>query len=129
MIAAFADWCGILSFILTITLLVRSESLRKEIDSQKCEYQEEQKDIKIKMIALRSNLWDGQALSLKLVSEIRTQLYSFEQKFSRLRTREDKFHLKLTFQMLSGELESIDTEKLCSELDYFIARFERRERK
>lgn len=129
MIATLADWCGILGFFLTIMLLLRSESLRKEIDSQKREYQEQKKDIKVNMMALRDNLWDGQPLNLKIISEIRTQLYAFEQKFGYLRTQRDKQHLKLTFRMLDETVESIDSARLCGELDYFIARFERQELK
>jgi len=128
-IAVIADVVGIASFALTVALLIRSESLRKQIDLQKREYQENQKDIKVKMIALRENLWSGQPLSLKLISEIRTHLYSFKQKFGHLRTLEDRRHLKATLRMLQQSAESISVEKLCGELDYFIARFERQELK
>lgn len=127
MIAVIADWCGIFGFALTVILLLRSEALRKEVESQKREYQEQKADIKIRMIALRDNLWSGQPLSLKLVSEIRTLLFLFDQKFGRLRTREDKRRLKSTHKILTESLGSINIEQLCRELDYFIARFEREE--
>lgn len=122
-----ADVVGILSFALTIVLLIRSESLRNEIESQRSEYQKGQKSIKVNMMALRDNVWEDQVLSLKIISEIRTQLYSFEHKFGRLLTRRDKRHLYVTLQMLDASVDSIDRGHLCRELDYFIARFERRE--
>ena len=59
MVSVVADWCGIAGFLLTITLLIRSETLRKEIDAQKREYQNDQESIRIKLIALRENLWHG----------------------------------------------------------------------
>lgn len=127
MIAVIADWCGIFGFALTVILLFRSEALRKEVESQKREYQEQKADIKIRMIALRDNLWSGQPLSLKLVSEIRTLLFLFDQKFGRLRTQEDKRQLRATHKILSGPIEAISINQLCRELDYFIARFEREE--
>lgn len=120
-----ADVVTILSFCITITLLIKSDSLIKEIYSQKQEYQKDKNHIKIKMIALRENLWNGQKLNLRLISEIRTLLYSFSQKFSKLKTSDDKIHLKTTFDLLSKDENLIDIKMLCAELDYFIARFER----
>lgn len=123
-----ADIAGIISFLLTITLLIRSEALRKEIDAQKREYQNDQKSIRIKLIALRENLWYGQKLSLKLVSEIRSLLHSFDLNYNRLHTRRDKRELKETMSMLEDNPENVDALHLCAKLDYFIARFERKER-
>jgi len=79
-----ADIAGIISFLLTVTLLIRSEALRKEIDAQKREFQNDQESIQIKLIALRENLWYGQPLSLKLISEIRTLLHSFSMNYSKV---------------------------------------------
>ena len=73
-----ADIAGIISF------LIRSEALRKEIDAQKREFQNDQESIQIKLIALRENLWYGQPLSLKLISEIRTLLHSFSMNYSKV---------------------------------------------
>ena len=123
-----ADIAGIISFLLTVTLLIRSEALRKEIDAQKREFQNDQESIQIKLIALRENLWYGQPLSLKLISEIRTLLHSFSMNYSRLRSRRDKRELSETLNMLENEPESINILRLCAKLDYFIARLERKER-
>ena len=122
-----ADITGILSFVLTIVLLIKSEAIRKELDAQRNEYKRDQKKIKVYMMALRDNVFLDQMLDLKIVSNIRTQLYSFEQKFARLLTRSDKQHLSNTLKILDGSLESIDKGELCRELDYFIARLERQE--
>lgn len=127
MISIIADWCGIIGFMLTIALLVRSESMRKEIDSQRSDYKKEQKSIRQNLIALRSNVIDDNLLNQKVISDIRTQLFTYQQKFKRLLSRDDKKHMKTTLELLETPAEKIDVRCLCRELDYFVARFERRE--
>lgn len=129
MISTIADWCGIISFVLTVTLLIRSESMRKEIESQQSDYIKEQKAIRKILIALRSNVIDDQLLNAKIVSDIRTQLFGYQQKFKRLLNRSDKRHMKITLKLLDASIDAIDRSLLCKELDYFVARFERKERK
>lgn len=129
MIPVIADWCGIISFILTITLLIRSESMRKEIESQRSDYIKEQKVIREKLVAFRNNVIDDQLLNTKVVSDIRTQLFGYQQKFKRLLNRSDKCHMKTTLKLLDSNTDEINRLLLCKELDYFVARFERKERK
>ena len=69
-----------------------------------------------------------QILSLKLISEIRTLLDAFSLNYNRLNTRRDKRELSETLTMLGKRPENIDPLLLCPKLDYFIARFERKER-
>ncbi len=122
-----ADWCGIVGFILTIVLLIRSESMRKEIESQRADYRKEQKVIRQTLIALRSNVIDDKIINQKVISDIRTQLFAYQQKFKRLFNRADKKHMKATLKILDTPLEQIRRSALCKELDYFVARFERKE--
>ena len=129
LISTIADWTGIISFIMTIALLIRSESMRKELESQRQDYVKEQKAIKERLIALRANVIDDGLLITKVVSDIRTQLFTFQQKFKHLLNWEDKKHLKKTLAILSKDTKEIDPKELCIELDYFVARFERKERK
>lgn len=124
-LGVIADIVGIASFCLTVALLIRSETLRKEIEAQKQSYQKDQASIRIRMIALRDNLWNGQKISLKLISEIRTLLYAFDQNYRFLRTHKDKRELPETLKLLKQHPESIDALQLCAKLDYFIARLER----
>lgn len=126
-LSVFADIAGIISLFFTVALLIHSKALRKEIGRQKREYQKDQKELAIKMIALRENLWAGQPLSLRLISEVRTMLYSFEQKFGRLRRMIDKIHFRRAFRLLEQTEENVDVRALCREMDYFIARMERQE--
>lgn len=127
MISIIADWCGIVGFLLTIALLIRSESMRKEIESQRADYKKEQKTIRQNLMALRSNIIDDNIMNQKVISDIRTQLFAYQQKFKRLLSRNDKKHMKNTLEILDVPLEGIDVRSLCRELDYFVARFERKE--
>ncbi len=127
MVAIIADWCGIVGFLLTIALLIRSESMRKEIETQRADYKKEQKNIRHNLIALRSNVIDDKILNQKVVSDIRTQLFTYQQKFRRLLNWEDRKHMKRTLKILNTEISAINGTMLCQELDYFVARFERKE--
>jgi len=129
MLSVIADWAGIVSLALTVTLLIRSEALRKEIESQRQDYIKEQRSIKNLLISLRSNLIDDDLLNLKIVSDIRTQLFTYQQKFKRLLSYDDKSHIKATLALLDNYPDGVDPNLLCRELDYFVARFERKEKK
>lgn len=127
MVSVIADWCGIIGFILTVTLLIRSESMRKEIESQRADYKKEQKAIRQNLIALRSNVIDDNVLNQKVISDIRTQLFAYQQKFKRLLSWADRNHMRATLAILDTSTEEINVSVLCRELDYFVARFERKE--
>lgn len=126
-LGVIADVTGIAGFIVTICLLIRSEALRKEIQMEKRAYQKSQKDIRLELIALRMNVWDDNILILQIVSKIRSNLYSCQINFKRLLSKEDKTHIKRTISMLRSGLTSISAYELCEELDYIIARLEKKE--
>lgn len=127
-IAVIADFTGIVSFILTIALLIKSEAMRKEIEGQRSDYIKEQKMIRNYLVELRKNVIEDGILNQKVVSDIRTQLFTYQQKFEKLLNRNDQKHLKSTLKILGSSADKIDQQSLCIELDYFVARFERKER-
>lgn len=127
MLSTIADIIGIVSFLLTLVLLVRSEAIRKEIENQRIDYKNERKSIRKNLIALRSNVIDDNILNSKVVSDIRTELYSYQQKFQHLLSLNDKNHMKVTLKILETVPDEINKYELCRELDYFVARFERKE--
>ena len=122
-----ADVTGILGFFLSIALLIKSEAMRKELARQRQDYKKEQRKIQKTLVALRSNVVDDKILNVKVVSDIRTELYSFQQKFKHLLSWKDKWHIFKTLHILNQDVASINSHKLCRELDYFVARFERKE--
>lgn len=128
MLSVIADVAGIAGFLLTIALLIRTESIRKELETQRADYIKLQKGIKEHLISLRANVIDDGLLNNKVISDLRTYLFTFRQRFQRLLSREDRKHLKVTLSMLEKSANDIDRNALCAELDYFVARFEKRER-
>jgi len=128
-LSAIADIIGIVSFVLTVVLLIRSEALRKEVEGQRADYEREQKNIRATLINLQKNVIDDNVLDLKVVSDIRKQLFSFQQKFKRLFSKKDKKRLKKTLTLLHAEPDNINKLDLSEQLDYFVARFERKELK
>jgi len=76
---------------------------------------------------LRTSVIDDHVINEKIVSDIRTQLFSFQQRFLRIFRKEDKSRLKGTLDMLQLPVAQIEVNALCEQLDYFIARFERKE--
>ena len=127
MLSTLGNWASIASFLLSIALLVYSETLRKEIQMQKREYIRAQGELKTRLTALRENIWDGKPLTLKFISEIRTLIFSFPQQFGNLDTRKDKAHYPVIESILAMKPDAIDRYQLCAELDYFIARLDRKE--
>ena len=119
----------ILGFIVTIALVFKSDALKKEIENQRSDYIKEQKSIRERLISLRANIVDDNLMNMKVISDLRTQLFSYEQRFKRLLNHKDKKKLKETLKLLNKDSEAIDKKALCAELDYFVARFERKERK
>lgn len=126
-LSTIADIVGIISFILTVALLIRSETLRKTITWQKADYQKEQKSIRNKLTALRSNVREDGLFDQRIISEIRTQLYALTQRYGNILTKQDKQHIDSALQMMDDITADVDRNALCKELDYLIARFERRE--
>jgi len=90
MLGTLADIVGILSFILTIILLVRSERLRNEIVSQKIDYRNQQTKIVDRLTELRSCLQNNEPLSVKTISGIRLELYQCDISFQHILSSRDK---------------------------------------
>ena len=126
-IAIVADVTGILSFVLMVVLLVRSEKLRSIIISQKQAYSSERKRIQLELATHRDGIIKDDMLNLLIISNLRTHLLSVEQKFNYLNTKEDKKHISAAISILDAPINKIDKRLLCKELDYILARFERSE--
>jgi hypothetical protein len=122
-----ADGFGVIGFALTVILLFKSEALRKEMESQRKDYKEEQSSLVTSLTALRANIWLDDLLNRETISQIRTILHVFQIKFELLNGKEDNARLKATFDLLNTDAKNIDKDALCAQLDYFIARFNKKE--
>jgi len=121
-----ANVAGVLGLILTVVLLIRSETLHKII-AQKHVYNSDKDTTKLKLRAIRDGILNDEVFNARSVSTLRTLLYSSNEKFNRLNKRRDKQHIKATLTLLNCPPDQIDIRVLCNELDYFIARYEREE--
>lgn len=127
MLSTIADILGIVSFILTIILLIRSESLRNEIVSQKMTYRNQQSSIVKQLANLRTALMGNDDLSLKTVSDIRKELLQFDINLRLLLSRRDRKIIQQTLNLLDEEFSAELRKKLIKNLDYLSARFTKQE--
>lgn len=112
---------------MTIILFLKSEAIRKELNMQKSDYISEQRNIRVKLKSLRSSVWKDDLITLSVKSQIRTELYGYQQKFNRLLTFKDRYLVNKTIKMFDPKNNSFDKEILCKNIDYLIARFEKKE--
>lgn len=127
MLSTLADIVGILSFILTIILLIHSEKLRNEIVSQKIDYRNQQTKIVDQLTELRSCLQNSEPLSIKTISEIRLELYQCDISFQHILSSKDKKIVKQTINLLNEEFSEKLRKQLLNKLDYLCARFTKTE--
>lgn len=127
MLSTLADIIGILSFILTIILLICSERLRSEIVFQKIDYRNQQTKIVDRLTELRSCLQNSEPLSIKTISEIRLELYQCDISFQHILSSKDKKIVKQTINLLNEEFSEKLRKQLLSKLDYLCARFTKME--
>lgn len=126
-IANVADVTGILSFLLSIMLLIKSEALRKSIIYQKIDYKAQHQNMRAKIMAFNESLQEGDLISLKQIGELRQILYQCLLSFQYVLSYKDKRILKSTLHLLNKNIDAIDKTRLSTNLDYLIARFHKKE--
>ena len=120
------------STIASIVFQYYTYSKIKKIAQWQSNYLEEFEVFKDKLIEIRMRLFrNRERIDLVTVSDIRTLLYSFQNKCDGSLTKNDREHLESIMSLLELSNTKDETytpnfdEKLCAELDYFIARFNR----
>ena len=121
-IAAFADLCGIFSFIFSIVIWNSTNKIKKQISL----YKSNQKEIIIILKGHRESLIKDGLNSLYIRSNLRTELYAILQNYSSLLSPFDKSIIYIKIFSLNYK-NDIDIESLCNKLDYIIARFQKKE--
>mgnify|MGYP004519281919 FL=1 len=129
MLGTFADVVTILSFGVSLLTFVSAHTILKNTKYQRTEYESERRDIQSSLIALRDNvLQDNMELSLKLRSKIRTELFSYRQKYLTISSLPCIYHLTRAIHLCNNEMPDMECrEKLCTSLDFLIARFNKSE--
>ena len=114
----------------SIVLQFRTYLAIKEVAKNQDFYLKEFDVFKDKLISIRTQLIAEESVDLKTISDIRTLLYSFQNKGKDALTNDDTEHLRIIMNLLIMGNENfspsdIEIPRLCAELDYFIARFDR----
>lgn len=128
LISQIADIVGILSFILSIVLLIKSEALRKSIIHQRMSYNKEHSRTRSKMMAFSDALQEDDSISPRLVSEMRQELFQCLLSYHHVLSFKDRRAIKVIIGLLShSSVDSFDKTRICKQLDYLIARFYKKE--
>lgn len=127
MLSTLADIFGILGFVLTFTLLVRSEKLRNEIVFQKINYRNQQPLIVKKLSHFSNLLVEKESLSLKAASDLRKELYECSLTFGHIFSFRDRKKINNTIKLLNSEYSEKTRKKLINNLNYLTARFSKQE--
>lgn len=127
MLSLIADITGILSFILSIILLIRSESLRNQILMQKIDYKKHHPKIRIRLMALLEAVREGDVILPKTISDLRQELYTYLNNYNHLLSARDKRIIRSTIKIFDKPFTPKSEKALIKNMDYLIARFSKKE--
>lgn len=129
MFSIIADVVTIISFVISILTFTLAHTILKNTEYQRTEYENERGDIQSSLMALRDNIWkDNMELTLKFRSKIRTELFSYRQKYLVISSLPCIYHVSRAICLCNNEiLDTKHREKLCASLDFLIARFDKSE--
>lgn len=113
--------------MLSIALIIFTGRIRNLIKTQKEEYQQEQKKIRFQLTAFRDNVLLDHLITLQIISELRTALWTYKQNYKYILSLLDKARIDIVVKMLDEEPELLDYRLLCKRLDRLIARFAKKE--
>lgn len=127
MLSTIADILGILSFLMSVILFIISHSIFKYVKIQRKEYDDERTQLQTSLIALRNNIWKDNLTGLKIRSKLRTELYTYLQKYWKISSLFCLFHIFRSLRICRKDFTPKQKEKLCESIDYLIARFNKKE--
>lgn len=127
MLGTLADIISMISFALTIILLIRSEKLRNEIVLQKITYQNQQNEMLKHLEIFRVSLINNEALSLMTISDIRKELQTYCINLNHMLSSHDRKIINQTIQYLDEDFSQELQKKLLKNIDYLMARFTKQE--
>lgn len=119
-----ADICGIVGLIFSIGIWFATKDLKGQINV----YKRAQKSIITTLMANRDNIIRDNLYTMDIRSNLRTELYSILQSYGALLSPIEKLKIRWAIHLLKKSgTSAINREKLCSLLDYIIARFQKKE--
>lgn len=127
MLGTIADILGILSFFMSIIVFFISHSIFKQIKYQRQEYDDERIQLQTSLIAIRNNILKDKLSDLKIRSKLRTELYTYLQKYWKISSPTCLFHIFRCLKICKKDFNNSKKEKICESIDYLIARFNKKE--
>jgi len=127
LLGSIADIIGIISFILTIVLLIRSESLRNQILIQKQDYKKYHSKVKIRLMSLAESIREDDQIPIQTTSLLRQELYEHLHNFNLVLSRKDKKIINSVINTFDKAINEDAKRKLLKNLDYLVARFSKKE--
>lgn len=123
LISGLSSLCGIVGFIFSVAIWVKTKDLREQINI----YKRNQKTIITNLKSYRDSIILDELYTINIRSSIRTELYSILQDYNALFSIWVKLKIYWTIHLLNSKKANIDIEALCSLLDWIIARIQRKE--
>lgn len=127
MLSTFADIVGILSFAITVILLIRSESLRNEIVSQKINYRNQQDEIVEQLKGFRTTLANSDPLSLKDVNDMQYALEQYKVNMQHILSYRDRKTINHTLKLFDKNFSDDLRKEILKNLTQLCARFTKKE--
>ncbi len=117
-----ASISSLLGFILSVWLLIKSESITKtlKVMSQKKDYNKKSNFFSDRFSGFKSSILEDNDRSSQLFHRILEEIYQVEKEFHTIFSIRDKY----TFLLIKYELKRKppNVEKICFHLDYIIGR-------
>ena len=124
LLSLISDISGIISFIISIVLLLLNNKLKNQIGI----YKRNQKDIVKVLKSYRESIYQDGLYAMNIRSGIRTELNVLLMDYKTLLSIKEKSKIKETINILMNDkLVDKELELLCSNLDFVIARFIKKE--
>ena len=128
MLSIAADILGIISCVMSFLLFIMSKTILKNIQTQRSEYEQERFQLQTSLAALRMNIWYDGLLTTEIRSKLRTDLFTYRQKYLELSSIPCLFHLFRSLHILNKlRITEPNRHKLCISIDFLVARFNKKE--
>ena len=128
MLSTIADILGIISCFISFLLFIMSKTILKNLQTQRKEYEQERFQLQTSLAALRMNIWDDNLLNDEIKSKLRTDLFTYRQKYLEISSISCLFHLFRSLRILNKQhISESSRNKLCISIDFLVARFNKKE--
>lgn len=123
LVSSLSSLCGIAGLVFSVAIWAKTKDLRDQINV----YKQNQQEIVTRLMAHRDSICKDGLYTMDIRSHIRAELYSILQDYSALLSIWVKLKIHLAIHLMNSNRDYADLEKLCSLLDWIIARIQRKE--